>query len=62
MKKVTIYYNCSWEDIRKIEQRFGFPNCVNVNGETCHPVEVKDEDWPLLQETAKRGYIQIRNK
>ena len=47
--KVYIYYNCSFEDIRKIEDRFGFPHCVTVNGETCKPVEVRDEDWELLQ-------------
>ena len=47
---------------RKIENRFGFPHCVTVNGETCQPVEVRDEDWELLRETARRGYIQIRQK
>lgn len=62
MGKVYIYYNCSYEDIRRIEERFGFPHCVTVNGETCKPVEVKPEDWPLLQETEKRGFIQIRRK
>ena len=62
MGKVYIYYNCSYEDIRRIEECFGFPHCVTVNGETCKPVEVKPEDWPLLQETEKRGFIQIRRK
>ena len=60
--KVYIYYDCSWEDIRKIESRFGFPHCVTVNGETCRPVDVKEEDWELLKETERRGYIQIRIK
>ena len=60
--KVYIYYNCSWEDIRRIEDRFGFPHCVTLNGETCKPVEVKLEDWALLEETEKRGFIQIRRK
>lgn len=60
--KVYIYYNCNWDDIRKIEDRFGFPHCVNVNGESCQPVEVKPEDWPVLKETERRGYIQIRYK
>ena len=57
-----IYYNCSFEDIERIEQRFGFPHCVTVNGETCQPVAVRDEDWELLRETERRGYIQIRMK
>lgn len=60
--KVTIYYNCTWEEIHKIQQRFGLPHCVTVNGETCQPVEIRDEDWPLLKETERRGYIQIRFK
>lgn len=60
--KVYIYYNCSWDDIRRIQERFGFTQCVTVNGETCEPVEVSDEDWELLKETERRGYIQIRNK
>lgn len=60
--KVYIYYNCKFEDIAKIEMRFGFPHCINVNGETCKPVEVRPEDWDLLRETERRGFIQIRMK
>lgn len=61
-KKVYIYYDCDWDDIRKIQQRFKLPECVNVNGESCQPVEVDPEDWELLKETERRGYIQIRMK
>ena len=57
-----IYYNCRWEDIRRIEERFGIPHCVTVHGETCKPVEIRDEDVELLKETQRRGYIQIRIK
>lgn len=60
--KVYLYYDCNWDDIRRIEERFGIPHCVTVNGETCQPVEIRDEDWPLLKETERRGYIQIRFK
>ena len=60
--KATIYFNCRWEDIRRIEERFGIPHCVTVNGETCRPVEIRDEDVELLMETQRRGYIQIRIK
>ena len=38
------------------------PTCVNVNGETCEAAEIRDEDWELLKETERRGYIQIRTK
>ena len=57
-----IYYDCSWEDIRRIQERFRLPECVNVNGETCEPCDIADEDWELLKETERRGYIQIRIK
>ena len=62
MHRVVLYYNCDWEDIRKIEERFGIPHCVTVNGETCKPVEIRPEDEELLRETERRGYIQIRRK
>lgn len=61
-KSVYIYYNCTWDDVRRIQERFGFNTCVNVNGESCQPVEVRSEDWELLRETERRGYIQIRYK
>ena len=60
--KVYIYYDCNWEDIKKIQKRFKLPECVNVNGDTCQPVEIAPEDWELLKETERRGYIQIRRK
>ena len=56
--EVYIYYNCTYEEIEKINKRFGFPHCVTVNGETCEPVEVRAEDWELLRETERRGFIQ----
>ena len=62
MHRCHIYYDCSWEDIRRIQERFKLPSCVTVNGETCSEVEIADEDWELLRETARRGYIQIRFK
>ena len=60
--KVVIYFRCKWDDIHKIQERFKLPTCVNVNGETCQPVEIRDEDVELLKETQRRGYIQIRIK
>jgi hypothetical protein len=57
----TIYFRCKWEDVYKIQERFGIPRCTTVNGTTCQPVTIKDEDWELLKETERRGYIQIRH-
>lgn len=59
--KVHIYFATSdWEVIRKIQERFDLPKGVTVNGVTCEPCIIKDEDWELLLETEKRGFIQIR--
>ena len=60
-KRVLIYFATSdWEVIRKIQERFKLPKGVTVNGVTCEPCIIKDEDWELLLETEKRGFIQIR--
>lgn len=58
--EVRIYFKCKWEDIYRIQERFRLPRCVNVNGVTCGNVEISDEDWELLRETERRGYIEIR--
>jgi hypothetical protein len=60
--KLTIYWKKrSTPDIReKISKRFNIPHYLSVNGET--PCEIKDSDLELLQETEKRGFIQIRHK
>jgi hypothetical protein len=62
MHRVKLYYDCSWEDISRIKQRFGITCGTTINGETCQPVEVSDEDWPTLLETQRRGYIKIRKE
>lgn len=58
-----IYYNTAdWNVIRRIQQRFGLPTCVTVNGETCQPCDIRQEDLEMLRETERRGWIQIREK
>lgn len=58
---VVVYYRTGDVSvIRKIRERFGFPKCMTVNGEW--PVVVNGDDWELLKETEKRGFIDIRNK
>lgn len=47
-----------WTAIRKIQKRFGIQG-VTINGETCQPCEIADEDMELLRETERRGYINI---
>ena len=61
--KVYVYFNTNnWDIIHKIQQRFGLSTCVTVNGETCEPSEIKDEDVELLRETERLGFIKIRRK
>ena len=62
MHRVKLYYDCSWEDVARIKQRFGITCGTTINGETCEPVKIKDEDWSVLLETQRRGYIKIRKE
>jgi hypothetical protein len=63
MHVVHIYFATSdWDIIHRIQERFQLPKGVTVNGVTCQPCEIKDEDWELLKETERRGYIKIRKK
>jgi len=57
-----IYYRTSDPDvIRRIREKFGIPKGISVNYETLLPDDFDIND-PLLQETARRGFIQIRIK
>lgn len=59
MHIITIYYRTSdIKTIRKIQERFKFPKAITING--TWPVIVADEDWETLQETERRGYVNIR--
>lgn len=60
--KMTIYFATNHPDtIRRIREKFGMPlTGMSVNGEQV--ADIKDEDFPLLQEVEKLGFIQIRNK
>ncbi len=61
MVKLTVYWATrNAEANAKIRQRFGIPAGMTVNGETV--AEIREEDMPLLEETARRGFIQIRYK
>ena len=59
--KITIDWVTRLPDIiRRIREKFKIPSYISVNYET--ECEIRDEDMPLLHETEKRGFIQIRNK
>lgn len=59
--RVTIYWVTRLPDlVRRIREKFNIPSYTSVNYET--ECEIRNEDLPLLQETARRGFIQIRIK
>lgn len=59
--KITIYWGTRDPDIiGKIRDKFNIPHHISVNYET--ECEIKDEYFPLLKETERRGFIQNRNK
>jgi hypothetical protein len=43
--------------IERIRQRFNIPHYTTVNGYS--PIEVSEEDMPVLQETKRRGFIGL---
>lgn len=56
--KLVVYWNTKDKEIiKRIRQRFGMPTYTTVNGYT--PAEILEEDTPLLEETARRGFISI---
>lgn len=58
MRKVVFYYHTrNLSTIRKIQEHFGFPKKMTVNGEWV--VNVKNEQWEELKEIERRGYIRI---
>lgn len=60
MKQLTIYWppTTSKELENRIREKFGITGGTTINGET--PAIIKDEDIELLEETARRGFISIR--
>lgn len=59
--KLTIYWvTKDAQSIQRIREKFNLPSYKSVNGET--PVDIREEDLPLLKETEKRRFIQIRDK
>ena len=58
---LTLYWQCTTAIRHRICERFGIaPDYVNIAGET--PANISPADLPLLQETARRGFLRIRNK
>lgn len=59
--KLTIYWRTLNKEYKKaIQEKFNIPKYVSVNGET--DCDIREQDLPLLKETARRGFIDIRIK
>lgn len=60
-RNVTVYITKKGEERReRIKQFFGI-NGFNINGEA--EVTIDDETtWGILQQTAARGFLEIRHK
>ena len=50
------------ERIEKIRKHFGMPRYLSVNYETPCTIDDESEDWEVLKETERRGFIEIRDK
>ena len=48
------------DTIRRIRQRFGIPAHMTVNRET--QADIRPADLPLLEECARRGFVELRRK
>lgn len=61
MSLVTIYWpsHTTRGEANRIRERFGITAGTTINGET--PADIAEAGMPLLKETEKRGFIQIRN-
>lgn len=60
MKRTIYWLTEDRKIIKRIRAKFHMPSYTSLNGET--PCEINEKDFPLLKETEKRGFIQIRNK
>ena len=59
--EVTIYWNYIKDaDMKRIREKFGMSNGMSVNRETI--AYICAEDWELLKEVERLGYIQVRIK
>lgn len=57
---ITIYYRTNdIHVIRKIQERLGFPRCMNINYEW--PVILFDKDLPLFRELVNQKLIAVRH-
>lgn len=57
--RLTIYWATGDRQAQAaIRKRFGITAGTTVNGES--PADVREEDMPMLEETAGRGFIRLR--
>lgn len=58
-ERLVVKWNPGIEEsaLEAIRKRFNIPRYVTINGES--PVEISEEDRPLFEETARRGFFSV---
>ena len=54
---IVRWITCDNEAIRKIREKFQMPTYTTVNG--LSPADIKEEDMPFFEETARLGFFNF---
>ena len=55
------WHTRSMKAIRKIQERFGMQQKISVNRRTPIDIEPQGDDWLLLKQLEKEGWLTIEN-
>ena len=62
MARMTIsWHTKSMKAIRKIQARFGMQQKISVNRRTPIDIEPRGDEWLLLKQLEKEGWLTIEN-
>ena len=62
MARMTIsWHTKSMKAIRKIQERFGMQQKISVNRRTPIDIEPRGDEWLLLKQLEKEGWLTIEN-
>ena len=62
MARMTIsWHTKSMKAIRKIQERFGMQQKMSVNRRTPIDIEPRGDEWLLLKQLEKEGWLTIEN-
>lgn len=62
MARMTIsWHTKSMKAIRKIQERFGMQQKISINRRTPIDIEPRGDEWLLLKQLEKEGWLTIEN-